>query len=48
MNNEELQNKITDLECELEEMNECGDLEDRMECAMKLERLKAMVREEPK
>lgn len=33
--------EIQDLEAELEEMNECGDLEDRMECAIRLEAAKA-------
>ena len=32
----ELINEIQDCKCELEELNECGDLEDRMECALKL------------
>lgn len=32
----ELINEIQDCRCELEELNECGDLEDRVECALKL------------
>ena len=37
----ELLNEIEDLETELEELNESGDLEDRLECAQRIEELKA-------
>lgn len=37
----ELLEEIDDAECELEEINECGDLEDRLEAALRLEDLKA-------
>ena len=32
-----LRHKIQQLEIQLEEMNECGDLEDRMEAAFEIE-----------
>lgn len=35
----ELINEIQDCRCELEELNECGDLEDIMECQLRLEDL---------
>lgn len=37
----ELLNEIAEAEAELEELNECGDLEDRLEAAQRLEDLKA-------
>lgn len=37
----ELLNEIADAECELEEANECGNLEDRLEAAQRLEDFKA-------
>lgn len=37
----ELISEIQDCEAELEELNECGDLEDRMECLIRLETLQA-------
>jgi len=36
----ELMNEISDAECELEELNECGTLEERLEIAQKIEELK--------
>lgn len=36
----ELLQEIDDAECELEELNECGDLEERLEAAQKVEDLK--------
>lgn len=32
----ELVNEIQDCRCELEELDECGDLEERMGCALRL------------
>lgn len=37
----DLISEIQDLEAELEEINECGDLEDRLDLAMRLEEKKA-------
>jgi len=37
----QLLNEIKEAEAELEELEECGDLEDRLEAAMRLEDLKA-------
>ena len=37
----DLLNEIADAEVELEELNECGDLEERFEAAERLEDLKA-------
>lgn len=37
----ELQNEINDAKAELEELNECGDLEDRLEAAFHLEELES-------
>jgi hypothetical protein len=37
----ELLNEIAEAEAELEELNECGDLEERLEAALRLDDLKA-------
>lgn len=37
----DLINQIQDCETELEELEECGCLEERMDCALRLEELKA-------
>ena len=37
----ELQQEIEDQRCLVEELTECGDLEDRLDAALELERLEA-------
>ena len=37
----ELLSEIDDAKCELEELNECGTLEERLECALRIEELEA-------
>lgn len=43
--NEDLKTTIEDVKCELEESNECGELEERMELAQRLAILESLLSE---
>lgn len=40
---ETLESELEDAQCELEELNECGDLEDRLEASMRVADLEAKL-----